>query len=306
MNMQVNEIVNLEGQRALFLGGAKEVAGLEIEEMLVKAGLDWEVETSPIRYGEGYAHRADGVTAAYRSDTGRFIDVYRTREVWQNSHIVENFDEFCREAGLTMDYLGSLRDGDILFAAAKVTEAEVISKDDVTSWWLILKNGHKNGHGLQVALWGNRCWCTNGCHSPVRQGQSIISHVGEFNSDRIKAVYQAAINSLEQKIEEQNKLAEAAITPEEATIMLINAFGDPAKKVEEQPKAVQTMLRLFGGEMTGYHTMAAYNTAYGLLQSVTEYYNWMSPSKNTLSSLMGGSYRNAVAGFERQLVGVCC
>jgi Domain of unknown function (DUF932) len=105
-----------------------------------------------------------------------------------------------------------------------------------------------------------------------------------------------------------NGLADVVLSKQEAELHLIKAFGDPSKVLEEQPKIVQTCLKLFLGEGQGSDLLSAYNTAYGLLESVKEYINWHSPVRGSLetafSSLCYGSRKQKQDAFMQQLVSV--
>ena len=86
-------------------------------------------------------------------------------------------------------------------------------------------------------------------------------------------------------------------------------FGDSDKAVSEQPEIVQTCLRLFQSDAIGGDLLTSYHTAYGLLNSVTEYFNHHSTVKsneNRFSSLLTGSMGKVQNKFQSQLVKAFC
>lgn len=294
-------------------GTAVTVAGLTLDEQLSAAGLNWEVVTSGFRYGDRYQFRETSTQIAFRSDNGMFLDVYTHRQPWQNREIIQHFHDFCDESDLDLqvDCIGSLQDGKSIFAAAKMPiVTDIKHSGDTTEWWLMLKDSHLNGKGLQVSLYANRMICTNGMHELVRQNNQVIAHLGAFNRERISSVLQAAIDTLRAKEERHENLANTQMSVEEATLQLIAAFGEVGKPVDEQPKLIQTALRLFQGQARGSEYLSVYNTAYGLLQSVTEYFNWHAPNRGTnqsqFQSVLSGSRGQKMQQFERQLVSVYC
>jgi len=289
-------------------GTAKELEpGMTVDQQLKEVGLDWEVTLSPVFYGPEREFKAP-VFAAYRSDNNVFFDIYTKRKPWQNAEIVETFHRFCDEANLPMTHLGSLDGGRMLYAAAKLPEmiAPAQAVGDLTEGYLLLEDSHLNGKGLSVSMYANRLICTNGMKRPVRLGQKIISHVGQFNPDRIQNILEAARNTLHQEQEQMTELAAVSIDRAEATMQLIAAFGEAGKPVEEQPRIVQTCLRLFNGMGKGSNELSAFNTAYGLLHSVTEYYNHHAIRRGTTAqqfqSLLSGSRAQQMQKFERQVV----
>lgn len=289
-------------------GTATEVSGMNINEQLKASGLDWEVVTSGFRYGDRYQFRQTDTQVAFRSDNGMFIDTYTDRKPWQNREIIEHFHEFCDGAGLTVTHIGSLNDGKQIYATAKLpVVTDVIRCGDVTEHWLMLRDSHVNGKGLQVSVYSNRLVCTNGLHQLIRQGSKTISHLGSFNKARVTGVLEAAISTVQEKEAVHNELAQVQMTVEEATLQLLTAFGEPGKSIEEQPKLIQTAIRLFQGQAKGAEYLSAYNTAYGLLHAVTEYFNWHAPNRGTaqtqFNSVLSGSRAQKMNQFERQLVG---
>lgn len=291
-------------------GAAVEVAGLALNDMLEATGLNWEVKTSGFRYGQNYEHRQTDTKIAYREDTGMYIDTYTDRQPWQNAEIVGHFHDFCEASNLSLSHLGSLQDGKVVFAAAKLPiEIDVAKAGDITEGYLLLKDSHLNGKGLSVSLFLNRMVCTNGLHSAVREGRQVISHIGEFNKARVSGIFDAALATIQEKQQQADALAAVQMTREEAVVHLITAFGVADKPVEDQPKLIQTVLALFDGQAQGSEYMSAYKTAYGLLQATTEYFNWHAPARGTnqsqFQSILSGSRGSKMGQFERQLVGVC-
>lgn len=284
-----------------------------IDQQLQAADLDWTVEMSGFRYGDRYQHRQSETQVAFRSDTGMFIDTYTNRQPWQNREIIENFHHFCSESDLDLkvENIGSLENGKRLFAAAKLPGVtDVKNVGDVTEWRLLLEDSHINGNGLQVSLFSNRLICTNGMRQTIRVGNKTVSHVGTFNRDRINQLLEAAIVSVRQQEQEFEKLAEVTMSIEEATLQLVSAFGHATLPIDQQPQMIQTALKLFQGQAKGSDLLSAYKTAYGLLQSVTEYFNWHAPQRGTsqtqFASVLSGNRGQKMSQFERQLVSVYC
>ncbi|HEY9646856.1 MAG TPA: DUF932 domain-containing protein [Chroococcidiopsis sp.] len=310
-------------------GTAIEVTpGLPVTQQLIQAGLDWTVELAPAEFFVGDNHYRTAFQVAYRSDNHAVFDVYLKRKPWQNVEIVETFNRFCDEADLPITHLGSMDRGRIIYAAAKLpkTIAPAQATNDQTEAYLMLEDSHGNGHGLQVWIYTNRLICTNGMKRPVQSAQDvtdlitgdalrsrsiknnlqIISHASEFNPDKVKGILHNAIATLELEQHQVTKLADTSIDTAEASLQLIKAFGDPTKPIDEQPRIVQTCLRLFGGQAKGSELMSAYNTAYGLLHAVTEYYNHHAVKRGSSSqqfqSILSGNRGKQMAKFERQLV----
>jgi phage/plasmid-like protein (TIGR03299 family) len=288
--------------------GTPITSGTTIDEQLKAAGLDWTVELSPIRYGDDLS--TDEYLAAYRSDTQEVLSIYgKWRKPFQNRQILETFHTFCEQNDLQIDRIGCLKAGKELFAFCKLPiEIDVKKVGDITEAHLMIAESHECGRGLQIDLYFNRLICTNGMTRSVRRSQQVINHVSEYNGDRIAGILTHALATVRDYENVSNRLADVTLTKQEAELHLIKAFGDPNKPLEAQPRIVQTCLKLFLGEGKGSDLLSAYNTAYGLLESVKEYINWHSPVRGSLetafSSLCYGNRKQKQDTFMQQLVSV--
>jgi len=175
---------------------------------------------------------------------------------------------------------------------------------------LLLRDSHLNGTSVSASLYSSRIICTNGLNVVVNSQRTQITHaLGlEANRERVKQLLQDVVDTIAEQEETHIKLAQQTMDKVEATAQLIAAFGTPGASVEEQPRVVRQCIRLFDGEAQGSDFLTAYNTAYGLLQAVSEYYNWHAPSRSpqtALNSLLSGQRGQKVNNFQRQLVSVC-
>jgi len=283
-----------------------------INEMLNIAGLNWNVETSPITYGTFNELQSETKKAAYRSDTGELLDIYKDRIPNQNRSMLTMFDQFLKKADLAIDTIGSTQKGANIYASAMLPETFDINPKavgDITKARLVISDSHLNGVGLSVSVHYDRLICTNGMSSRVSQEVGIIHHNGVIQASTVDKVLSYALQSVKVKRDVYDVLSDKPISIEQAITLLIASFGDSDKAVSEQPEIVQTCLRLFQSDAIGGELITAYHTAYGLLNSVTEYYNHHSTVKsneNRFSSLLSGSMGKVQNKFERQLVKAFC
>lgn len=288
--------------------GSTVVRGMSLEGQLRLAGLNWQVMESDFCYGDEYQFQSGNYRKAiYRSDTGMLLDTVGDR--WtphQNTEIIGTFNEFCTQAGIEIEHIGCLREGRAVFAVARTDQSFDLGGDEVYGK-ILLTGFHEQGKGHRVDLMTLRKICGNGLTVPVRLNGKVISHVGEWNHDYVMGILEAAKTNFRSFNQQSERLAQTTITVEEATLHLIQAFGIPGKTIDEQPKTVQTCLRLFQGQARGSELMSAYNTAWGLLNSVTEYFNHHSrnsAAQTHLNSLWMGGKAQQQQRFMQQLVGV--
>lgn len=172
--------------------GTKVDSDLTPAEMLVAAGLDWTVEKIP-----AYATLADGTqvdvgkSALVRSSDNRVLTVCGPD--WnelQNQEAFEFFDEYVREGNMKMHTAGSLRDGQIVWALAEVTDGgfELFGKDRVDQY-MLLSNMHKYGKSHSAALTAIRVVCQNTLNIALDRASDskvTVSHRVKFDAEQVK------------------------------------------------------------------------------------------------------------------------
>ena len=296
-------------------GVGQEITGLDPIRACQKVGLDWEVraistDDMSINY-QGRNLSSDGLKFTVRMDNGQIIDKCTHREPWQNVDVVRYFYQWAEDNGLQPTHLGFLKKQSEILMGAKLPITSDIKKcGDITDYIFLLRHSHRTGNGMPPSLYTSRRICTNGTNIVINNMKISVRHSGtlESNQDRISNQLQRVIDLVKVQEEVHNNLAEVEMTKETATVLLIAQFGDPKLPIEEQPRVVQACLNLFLGNAAGSEYLSAYNTAYGLLQSVSEYYNWNGKQRqdgSTFASLLTGARQRAIQGFEHQLVGVC-
>ena len=287
-------------------------SSMSVEEQLKAAGLDWHVDLREARYVDQYEQdRVSPFKIAVRTTDDEPIDVYKTRQPWQNHQIVENFNEFCLGNNLEITHLGFLPNTWTLFAVAPLSGflAPAQAVNDLTKGYLLLRDSHLHGKGMLTDVFADRLICTNGMVVDYHRAERM-AHVGKFNSQNVTSLLEKTCANYYTQMEKQYKLADIPLTYEEALALLIKTYGTPGQPLEEQPKVVQTCIRLFNKDAKGGEFLSAYYTGYGLLQSVSEFYNHMGNntggSIGRFASLLNntngrGAY---IHKMERQLVSV--
>jgi len=165
------EMVNGKAQMA-YVGevpwhglGTRVEPNLTPQEMLEVAGLNWRVEKHDVFYKNenGTFERAPKKQALVRSSDGQYMDI--VSDNWnpvQNEDVFGFFDEYVKKGGMEMHTAGSLKDGKMIWALAKVGESFSLfgGKDEVDSY-LLLSNPHQFGKGVDIRFTPIRVVCNN-------------------------------------------------------------------------------------------------------------------------------------------------
>src|SRR5262245_25133301 len=120
-----NNMIAWKGETPWHGLGYKVEEGATGEEMLVKAGLDWEVQTRRIKMEDKtgkkmLANFIKGYRSIVRADTDEIYQIATEGyHPVQNREIVDFFGEYCEAGHASMETVGGLKGGRIVWALAK-------------------------------------------------------------------------------------------------------------------------------------------------------------------------------------------
>jgi len=218
--------------------GVRVPADLTPDQMLEAAGLDWSVEKVPAFAKVGGKNVSIGQSALVRQSDNRILDV--VSDDWnpvQNSEAFEFFNDFIAEGDMEMHTAGSLKDGQIVWALAKIKDGFTINGSDEIESYLHFTNFHKYGFSTDVRFTPIRVVCNNtltlSLNSKVERFVKI-SHRREFNGDNVKSMLGVAADKLAQYKEMASFLSTKQYTGENVVDFMKRIFpvagGDKAKK----------------------------------------------------------------------------
>jgi phage/plasmid-like protein (TIGR03299 family) len=178
--------------------------GITPREMMIAAGLDWKVEKLDVFYqdAKGNYVKAGKNQALVRSSDGRFLDV--VSDNWnpvQNELAFDFFNEYAKAGSMSIHTAGSLKDGKIIWALAKVGESFSLFKgrDEVESY-LLLSNPHQFGRGVDIRFTPIRVVCNNTLSMSLSEKSSLgisLNHSKEFTVERAKDALAEAHSKLD-------------------------------------------------------------------------------------------------------------
>ena len=181
--------------------GTKVPADLSPEQMLEKADLDWTVEKVPAYATIDGKKISVNRSALVRSSDNSILDIVSND--WnpvQNNEAFEFFDEYCRAGDMEMHTAGSLRDGKIVWALAKVKDSFDLFKGDQVDSYLLFTNPHKFGQCIDVRFTPIRVVCNNTLTLSLEQkvkNAVKVSHRTVFDASSVKDQLGIATNKLQ-------------------------------------------------------------------------------------------------------------
>lgn len=270
--------------------------------------LDFKLETRPC-----YHQTPDGFKDY---DARRFLVNGNTNEIfdvvgknWQPHQpleVLESFQDWVNSTNeLKLTHVGQLDGGRIVYGLADFPDV-IQFGEDTTVAKVLLTNMNKLGYATRIELFTYRIVCSNGLTVRSRKGSMRINHLtnimqedGEFLNNSLSSLHK----QFEKHKRQMEQLTQVQMGKSEAIALLIKNFGNPQLELDEQPKAVQVILQLFDGKGKGAEYASAFNTAYGLLQSTTEYLNHhVRQTKTHTSSLLYGSKASSAEKIQQSLV----
>ena len=181
--------------------GVKVSNDLTPEQMLKAAGLDWSVDPVELFAEVGSKRLATGHRALVRSSDQRVLDVIT--DDWnpvQNQDAFEFFNDFVAAGDMEMHTAGSLKDGKIVWALAKVKESfELFGGRDQVDAYLHFTNPHSYGQSIDVRFTPIRVVCNNTLTLSLNtksKNMVKVSHRREFDGDMVKEALGVAKDKL--------------------------------------------------------------------------------------------------------------
>lgn len=182
-------------------------------EMLVTAGMNWTVQRRAIAMRPGNGNKSimltsqlDEYRAIVRSDNDTVFQVASNRyQPVQNAEIVEFFREYCEAGHATMETLGGLRNGAVVWALARLNggSSTVLQGGDQLKGYMLLATSHDGslrtiGKPTQV-----RVVCHNTLTAALGEGKNVFSmkHTRKFDAgvrDEARRVMGMAIEQIQQ------------------------------------------------------------------------------------------------------------
>lgn len=264
------------------------------EQTLIAAKLDWKVEKRPM-YIEVEGKMVDtGKRALVRDRDNRFMTV--VSDSWkpcQNETAFEFFNDFIANADMTMETAGSLRNGEMVWALAKLNESFDLFGGDKVDGYLLFSNPHQFGKTIQVQTVMTRVVCANTIAVALSENSKYrvkVNHSREFDGDKVKEILGITKDHLASYKLKAEFLGSKKFKDEDIVEYFGRVFGMNENKGELR-RAGQAAMELLD---TQPGTEFAPGTYWQLFNSVTNFTNFEASRNldNRAYSLLHGSNRD--------------
>lgn len=233
--------------------GERVPADLTPRQMMRKAGVDWEVKKVPT-----FAAMEDvdliptGTSALVRSTDNKILApmVGDNWEPVQNFEAFDFFTEYCLAGDMEMHTAGSLADGKIVWALAKVNESFDVLGDDQVDSYLLFSNPHQYGKSLNVRFTPIRVVCNNTLTMSLNmtsKNEVTLNHRKTFDPNMVKEQLGVAHEKFEQYKEAARFLAKKKASTSDLVQYFNNVFpiADTKKEVKTYEDLSRTAKQTF-------------------------------------------------------------
>jgi len=217
-------------------------------QMMKKAGLDWQVREVDTFIEYNGNKQFTGNKCLVRETDGRILTT--VGENWnpvQNETAFEFFSEFVSEGNMEMHTAGSLKDGQMVWALAKVKDSFELFGGDTVESYLLFSNPHQYGKAIDVRFTPIRVVCNNTLTLSLesKAERSVrIGHRVEFDPSEVKQALGIAAEKLETYKDMASFLGKKRFTADAYIEYLNTVFPRTAdKKVQGKALSVDTLSR---------------------------------------------------------------
>jgi len=288
--------------------GTQIPADLSPQQVLEKAGLDWTVEKIPAFANVGGKQVNIGRSALVRSSDNSILDVVTND--WnplQNQQAFEFFDEYCQVGDMEMHTAGSLKNGQVVWALAKVKDSFELFGGDTVESYLLFSNPHKFGQSIDVRFTPIRVVCNNTLTLSLQQQAKRAvkqSHRTVFNADSVKEQLGIATDKLSKYKEMAQFLGAKRYTEEKLKEYFNDVFPVLAYNKEKGPqrkelsKSATRALEVMDTQPGAEFARGSWWQAFNAVTYLTDHEIGKSVDTRLQSSWFGANQRLKVKALE--------
>lgn len=259
---------------SLVTGSAEDSETLTSQQLLERAGMDWDTGIRPLirRMNDGTIQDHPWARETFRSTDEAPLGVVRKIYKPFNNRDLFAFGDSLAENGQGRWAHAGMQSGDYVrvFMTMELADFQVLDGDGY-KLYLFLRTSHDGGMGLKAYAVPIRVWCTNQQQlvSATHQGYWSIEHTGTMEK-RLEEARESLANIVEYSTE-FNALAEKlAATPvsDQKVRAVLNRLVP-----EGRARRDDIIADLKHTYQTSPSVEPYRGSAYGLLNAVTEYYD---------------------------------
>ncbi len=256
-----------------------------IEVWAEKAGMNWDICETPVRYMAGQVGSLGSIMTfseqkvLFRSDTKRPLSVVGGRyQVVQPRAVLEFYRDLTEVSGYELETAGVLKEGRKFWALARIGKEATLKGSDLVKGYLLLATSCDGTLATTATPTTIRVVCNNTLTMALDHatGAVKVPHSTAFDAQAVKQKLGVAVSHWDNFVHRVKALADRKVKDEEAARYFLkvlcrtDAKPDPAQRLQNE-RAMKRVEELYAGKGHGAELPSAKQTAWGLLNAVTEY-----------------------------------
>lgn len=247
-----------------------------------QAGMDWKIEAAEVRYvagshNLGVIHAFPDQRVLYRSDTRLPLSVVSKRfQVVQPGQILEFYRDLTANSGFELETTGVLREGRKFWALARTGQSTTLKGRDKVDGYLLLATACDGTLATTAQFTSVRVVCNNTLSIALGNATGAIKvpHRRRFDPDVVKRQLGITVSSWDGFVARMKALVDRPVDPDSVEGLLrrvLTYTGSDGKATVVNEQALANVRRLYEGGGRGALMASSCGTAWGLLNSVTEF-----------------------------------
>lgn len=253
-----------------------------IEVWAKQAGMDWQIRETPVCFSTGHAGGPGAIASfpenkvLFRSDTNEPLSVVSQRfKVVQPNEILEFYRDLTEVSGFELETAGVLKGGRKIWALARTGQSSTLKGKDVSNAYVLLATACDGTLATTAQFTSIRVVCNNTLAVALGAGNGAVKvrHSTSFDAQSVKRQLGISVSTWSSFMYQMKGLSERKVKTHEAMNYLSRVFSDESKadSSSASDRTMAKVMALFDGRGRGAELASSKGTAFGLLNSVTEF-----------------------------------
>ncbi len=269
--------------------GNRLTAHQPIKTWLTEAGMDWHIAQSDVLFniapdGLHIRPHADA-KVLYRSDTLEPLSVVSKRyKVVQPDEVLHFYQDLVSAGGFELETAGVLKGGRKIWALAKTGQETALRGGDKVKAYLLLATSCDGTLCTTAQFTSVRVVCNNTLQLAVgnSNGAVKVPHSTQFDPESVKQALGLGLSNWDSFMRSLKELSQRPVSRTEVQDYFRLVLDEPVDETRqaEPSKNLQQVLALFNGAGMGSDLSSSRNTAWGLVNAMTEFVDHKRRAKN--------------------------
>ncbi len=245
--------------------------------------MNWQIEQTPVCFKSNSSDHLAVLQAfpeqkvLYRSDSKQPLSVVSNRyQVVQPREVLEFYRDLTEIAGYELETAGVLKGGKKFWALAKTGQHTSLKGHDQINGYLLLATSCDGSLATTATPTTVRVVCNNTLNVSLNGATAAVKvgHRSKFDAQSVKQQLGIAVSGYDQFMYAMKVLSERKVKFHEAMRYFLRVVSDAKESNYQTPineRALKKMQALYDGAGKGSELESSKNTAWGLINAVTEY-----------------------------------